>query len=40
MLQEKFKNICSFDERKKEALKKRNQYPSLIPLIIEPHKKT
>ena len=36
----KFKDIYNFDERKKEAEKKRIQYPSLIPLIIEPSKKS
>ena len=39
MNQENFKSLYSFDERKTEAEKKLNQYPTLIPLIIEPHKK-
>ena len=34
-----FKDRVSFEERKKEAEKKRTQYPTLIPLIIEKHKK-
>ena len=34
-----FKDRVSFEERKQEADKKRTQYPTLIPIIIEKHKK-